>query len=451
MKSAREIISDCRARRYSAGTLQYSAFGVISVSFWLLWGAFWYEIIEYVLVPTLLPLQYKSFGASGTLMGVMLGSVPALLNFVVNPIISTASDATRSKYGRRIPYLAASIPFLASLCIMIGWIPEISEWMAGFSGADKLTVGLVLLCVVSALFYFCSLFIGAIGCYLPPDVIPSCFIGRYMVAARLVSSAAGFLFNYFLMKYATSHSKEIFTGLGLAFAFCYTVMVLKVKEGEYPPPPKPEGTPAQRLGTQIKGYFTECFCNRFYLILFLGIAITQVSTQCRGIFNILFATKDLALTTEQYGQINAVGSLAVLAATFLCFFWIDKVNPLLVFIASNIPILILNVYGYYGVHDYSSFYIVGVLIVIAYSVQNLSFVPMLIKLLPKEKFGQYSSANAMMCCILRVVTSYFCGLAVDRFGNRFIYVWDFVFTVFAALILLESYRLTRRQEPAAVN
>ena len=82
MKSAREIISDCRARRYSAGTLQYSAFGVISVSFWLLWGAFWYEIIEYVLVPTLLPLQYKSFGASGTLMGVMLGSVPALLNFV---------------------------------------------------------------------------------------------------------------------------------------------------------------------------------------------------------------------------------------------------------------------------------------------------------------------------------------------------------------------------------
>ena len=167
----------------------------------------------------------------------------------------------------------------------------------------------------------------------------------------------------------------------------------------------------------------------------MGIAVTQVSTRCRGIFNIIF----LALTTAQYGYVTAVGSLVALGVSLCGIFWIDRVNPLLVYMGSGIPILVLNVWGFLAVHDYQSFFLVGIMITIAYSVQNLGFVPAMM-MLPKEKFGQYSSANAMVCCIISIIGSYFCGIAVDCFGNRFIYGWDFIFTVIATALLWKTYR-----------
>ena len=58
-------------------------------------------MLAYVLVPTLLPLTLDSFHAAGALIGLVVGSIPAAMNFVMNPILSTTSDRTRTKWGRR--------------------------------------------------------------------------------------------------------------------------------------------------------------------------------------------------------------------------------------------------------------------------------------------------------------------------------------------------------------
>jgi Na+/melibiose symporter-like transporter len=430
--------------KYSAGTLRYSALGIIRTIFFLLWGTFFFALLEYVLVPTLLPLSFKQLGGSGALMGIMLGSVPSAINFFMNPVLSTMSDRTRSRLGRRIPYLLYSIPLVTVSCVALGWIPELTALLGNVIPADPKGIALVLLCVLTVIFYVTGLFGGSIGCYLPPDVLPFSFIGRFQAASNIVISGASFAFNYYLMPYAQTHSKWLFTGIGIAFAFCYGLMCVMVKEGEYPPPPEKEAGAGNRtLAGKISGYFTgyfkECFSDRFFVLLFMGIAVTQVSTRCRGIFNIIFATKDLALTTAQYGYISAVGSLAALGVSLCGIFWIDRVNPLLVYMGSGIPILLLNVWGFFAVHDYNTFFLVGILITIAYSVQNLGFVPAMMLVLPKEKFGQYSSANAMVCCIVSIAGSYLCGMAVDYFGNRFIYGWDFIFTILATGILWKNY------------
>ncbi|MCX6985361.1 MAG: MFS transporter [Lentisphaerae bacterium] len=436
-------------KRYSVGSLQYTGFELLTVSFWLLWGIFWFDMISYVLIPTLLPLTFKSLGASGAFMGIMLGSIPSAINLVMNPILSTLSDRTRTRWGRRTPYLAFAIPFVAVFSVLLGWIPECSGLVsAWFPQVDSRMVLLIGFCAASLLFNFFSLVIGSISCYLPPDVIPVQFIGRIMTAKMIVFSGAGFFFNFFLMQFAANYARWLYTGIGIAFAVSFTLMCIFVKEGEYPQPEKQSlgHVPLPILtGKWINTYFRDCFNSVFFLLIFLGLAITQVSTLCRGMFNILFATRDLMLTEAQYGHIIGLGSLLSLGVALLTIFFIDKVNAMLLYIGSGGIVIILNIWGYFGVHDYMSFMITGLLIVVTYSIQGLCFMPMLIMIFPKDKFGQFCSANALCCCFFGIVANWGCGVAVDWYGYRFIYVWDFLFTVVATIILLAAYWKWKRQ------
>jgi MFS family permease len=117
----------------------------------------------------------------------------------------------------------------------------------------------------------------------------------------------------------------------------------------------------------------------------------------------------------------------------------NKLKAIRIYIGSGYLIIALNIFGYFFVKDYITFYIVGVLIVIIYSIQNLCNVPMFADLFPKNKFGQFSSANAMINSLLMIVANFGGGLAIDYFGYRFIFIWDTIFTFLATIILLYVY------------
>lgn len=430
-------------KSYSVGTLHYTLGGVFAVCGWMLWGGFCYSMLAYVLIPTLLPLTLDSFHASGALIGLVVGSIPAAMNFVMNPILSTASDRTRTRWGRRIPYLAFATPFVALFLILLGWTPEAAELLHRLlPGVPVQTLGIVLVCVFAVFFQFFNLIIGSIYYYIFADVIPHRFIGRFMAFLNLSFTAAGFVFNYFLMEYAKEYSPWIYTGIGILYAVSFALMCFFVKEGSYPPPPRYQAASApvaERVVNWVRVYFRQCYRSPFYSMLFLGTAMTQVSTVCRSIFNLLFATRELQLTEAQFGKIMGIGSLVSLGVILLMGYLMDKLHPLRVFIWSGVLVILINVWGYFLVADYVTFFVVGVVIVIVYSVQTLSSVPMYIALFPPDKYGQFSSANAMVNSVLVIVANWGGGVAIDYFGYRFIFVWDFIFTVVATGILIYVY------------
>lgn len=96
---------------YRIGTLSYTKTALITLFIWMLWGDFCFWMME-ALTPTLLPLMLKNHNANNLTIGLLVGSLPSLLNFIINPIVSTSSDRTRSRWGRRIPYLMFSSPFV---------------------------------------------------------------------------------------------------------------------------------------------------------------------------------------------------------------------------------------------------------------------------------------------------------------------------------------------------
>ena len=96
---------------YRIGTLSYTKTALITLFIWMLWGDFCFWMME-ALTPTLLPLMLKNHNANNLTIGLLVESLPSLLNFIINPIVSTSSDRTRSRWGRRIPYLMFSSPFV---------------------------------------------------------------------------------------------------------------------------------------------------------------------------------------------------------------------------------------------------------------------------------------------------------------------------------------------------
>jgi maltose/moltooligosaccharide transporter len=428
--------------RWHIGTLSYTAGRLLWVATWVLLGGMCYNTLAYTLIPTVLPLTLKEMGTSNALIGLIVGSIPAAMNMVMNPVLSTWSDKFRSPFGRRIPFLLFATPFVTLFLLLVGWGPEVLAFLGprfpwlqdGGSFA-----AILLICLFSVLFQFFSLIVGSVYCYLFPDVIPHHLMGRFMSFMKIASLAGGWLFNKFLMGMVGDHAGWVYTIVGVVYLVVFLGMCLFVKEGSYPPPEKITGDKSgvlAKTGHALSVYVRECFGHRFYVLLFLGTALTQASTVCRGLFNTLFATKELGLTTAQFGEVMAAGSLVSIVVLLFSGYIMDKLHPLRVFTLSGVLVILLNVYGYYYVTDYDTFYHVGVAIVIVYAVQGLSIIPMFAMLFPANRYGQFSSANALINSFLLIAANWGGGWAVDRFGYRFIFVWDFIFTCLATLLLV---------------
>ncbi|MBT7370452.1 MAG: hypothetical protein HN816_07380, partial [Gammaproteobacteria bacterium] len=77
-------------------------------------------------------------GLSGTLSGTAI-FIALLVDAVSDPMVGSLSDATRSRWGRRHPYMyAAAIPFAASFYFLFAPVDGLSEmglfwWLTAFS------------------------------------------------------------------------------------------------------------------------------------------------------------------------------------------------------------------------------------------------------------------------------------------------------------------------------
>ena len=429
---------------YRCGTLTYTKIGLMTLFLWLLWGDFCFTLMTQ-LTPTLLPLMLKRHELSNTTIGLLAGSIPAILNFVLNPIISTASDRTRTRWGRRIPYMLFSAPFLAAFLILVGWGNEIGLWFYriafgngdGDGGNPELVIVTVIMifAVGYQLFY---LFTGCVFYYIFADVVPTAFVGRFTSFFRVAGTVAGFLFSKYAIPLAEFHIQWVFTVIALFYLVAYGMVCLRVKEGKYPPP---EPYQDRSVGGVVRLYLRQCFSIPIYPLLFIALAINNASMLCRAMFNMFFATEDLGVSMEQYGNVGAACALLSLFLYIPLGYVIDRWHPLRVFMVGGFAIVAVNVWGFFCCVDYESFYWISLVMNIPYVLQAARVLPLMIKIYPTARFGQFSSACAMVMSIVTIIANYGGGMFIDAFGYRYIFVWDFLFTLFADLLLVVIYFL----------
>lgn len=447
--------------RHHVGTLSYTRRGLVVLFAWMLWGDFCFTLME-TIVPNIMPIKLKALGASNSTMALILSTLPGVLNTTICPWVSFWSDRYRSRWGRRIPFIVTTLPFLTMFLILMGYSDQIGNvihrWAFAANGLFSVTtVSVVLIGIFMVGFQFFNMFVGSVYYYLFNDVVPKEFIGQFLGLFRAVGGLAGVFFNYFIFKYAESHMSEIFLGVSLLYAVGFGLMCLFVREGEYPPPPENVGQ-SKGLLAGVKTFFVECFSLRFYWYIF-GMTTFWTMTGSASIFSI-FRLRDVGLTLEQIGTLTAIGGTIGLLLTYPAGFVADKYHPLRVQLAMKAIILLFTPMGliflFVEMSPRAAYYyllLTSLAAMPAAILYGAAEFPTLMRLLPQERFGQFCSANAMVRSVGTIIGGIIAGLTFDALkwaygGNDFSYrwlpAWQWIFQILAVICLIKVHSEWKR-------
>jgi hypothetical protein len=449
-------------RKFSVGTLKYTGFGLIMVFIWLLWGDFVFTMLDEN-VPGILPLKLNKLGAGDFLNG-SFKAFAYLITFVFAPAVSFRSDRTRSRWGRRIPYLFWSTPVVGIFLVLIGCYESLTHAVTGGAASIRIlghevsqtAVTLTIFGVLMVGWDFANIFVNTVYWYLFNDVVPEQYLSRFLALFRVVGTLAGMAYNQWVFPHSITHFRIIFIIAGIAYTVGFLLMCLFVREGDYPPPPENVGGRTGLLAA-AETYAKECFTHRLYWFFFLANACTYVAAVV-GMFGLMRDTGPLGIDMSDLKNYrNAhkfVSLLLCVPAGWIADWW----HPLRLYIITRLLCLIgtalwcVYIFKDFGPHGNLVFmYWVGLAFMPMLAISSAAELPMYMRLLPKAKYGQFCSANAMVRAASLffgvMLAGEFMDLLKPHVGDRrycYIPVWTLAFEIVAAVFLILLCREWKR-------
>ncbi len=445
---------------FYVGTLVYSKAGLAWLFLWLLWGDFCFTMMETV-VPSIVPLRLKELQAPNWILGLVLATIPGVLNVILNPIISTASDRHRGRLGRRIPFMLFTVPFVFMALCLMAFSTELGRGLHGLIGpltgwsAGAVTVGVIALAM--GFFRFCDMFVNTVFWYFFNDVVPQTVMARFLGLFRMVGAGAGALYNFCIFKYALSHMRLIFLVVAGLYFVGFTLMCLRIKEGQYPPPDKlseKRGDIRRVIGT----YLGECLQHRIYRYLFLHNMFWSLANACYVFMVFLYLS--LGLTLQQIGTVVASVQAVNMALTYPAGALADRFHPLRTMLWIKTGILLMAPLNFIWLFtDFPpqvNFRILIALVALNLPlglIYNAVGLPMLMRILPKDRYGQFCSFNAICSAGVGAVAGVVAGGYIDTmrrvfpdatwgkdFCYRMIPAWSLPCLIMGMFFLVRLYR-----------
>ncbi len=403
-------------KTWSNGTLTYTFAGLVLLFLWLMWGDFAYSMKDRA-AGTVAGLMLKRFEVSDFLYGIIMISFPNFTNIFLCPIVAYRSDRHRGKYGRRIPYLFLTTPFILVGLAGLGFTPALAELLAELAEISYNLSALVVFCFFWVVLDFGTTLSSAIFNALATDVVPTEFLGRFFAMFRAVSLWCAFLFNYFLMGYSETHSLLIFLGLAVLYGAGLFSICLKVKEGQYPPP-EAEGSGPPTVAGAVRAYFYECFSLPYYRWVIAAQVIAGFSIVPFNIYGIFYA-KSLQMDMGFYGKINSAICLISFVLSFFLGWFSDRFHPIrtgLVSMAVQTVILFLG--GWLAKTEtlFAWIFLFQGVSIMSYNTLMASYAP---RLFPREYFAQFNSAMMLTSALVNVMIVPLVGKFLDLTGSYY--------------------------------
>lgn len=445
--------------RYSVGTLTYTRRDLRKVFFWLLWGDFCLTLMDNGVVSVVLNQQLKDAGASKAAIGLINGTTMALMSALFVSVISTASDKHRGRLGRRMPFLLWSAPPLAFTLLLLGFSPSLARWLhdswprvaivfarlaatvlPDTAGLPQLS--LVTLATMTSLLVVYKLFdLIPQSIYYPlwADVIPPKLMGTFACMFRIVAYLGMFLFNRYILGWASTHPEWLYVGAGLLYLFSFVAMSLIVKEGEYPPPPPRE----VHTGTFLDGvwqYLRESFSIGYYLKFYLMNAAFIIAVKSLNQFIQFFGTETLGLSLDRYGKLISWKDLLVIIPFTILGPIVDKVHPLRTGLASYFVVIAAGTASFFFIRGEMSFAVCVTALYLAIATFQASTGAIGPRLLPREQYGQFNSAGAMVFNFGWAGAAWMCGSFLDHMNDyRYLFLWFTGFCTLGFVLMLMVY------------
>lgn len=424
---------------WSVGTLTYTLKGLMVLFGLLLLGDFAFSLRERSVVP-ISQVMLRQFHASDLTTSLIYGSIPAILTILIWPVLSVWSDRTRTRRGRRIPFLLWPTPVVCLAMIGLAFSPMIGRWMhealGGQAPVESWIIGVFAVCWV--VFEVFALISSNLFTALVTDVVPRQVIGRFFAMFRMVSLGAGILFNYTLLKHAEDHYIPLFLGIAAIYGLGFTVMCLLVKEGEYPPPPTGSGT---SIGTTIR----ETIRSPFYVVIFLTLGLVGLGAMPGNIF-VFSMAKSYGLDLDQFGKTQALIYTVSMTLSFPIGWLSDRFHPIRTALVCLIMFFLLNLISVVWVTDARSFQIMFAAISVSaglYMTASAGLMPMLF---PRLQFSQFFAAANVIINLFAFLGTPLLGWIMDLSGHQYwlVYLASAIFTGCALVCWLVMFRSFKR-------
>ncbi|MEI8079991.1 MAG: hypothetical protein WCH61_10240, partial [bacterium] len=269
----------------------------------------------------------------------------------------------------------------------------------------------------------------------------------------VVGMGAGALYNYFIFKFAESHMREIFIGAALLYGVGFGLTCLMVKEGKYPPLAEAEDQ-ASRGIRGVLTFFKESFSHQLYWFKFFAVAFAATSWGMMT-FNVFF-NREMGLSLDQIGKINAISSVAMMIAMYCLAVFVDRWHPLRISVYGavfgTLGSFMSLVWVFVTLPGTYFFWLnVGNVLVGAYltALVGTASLPSEMRIFPQSRFGQFCASQAMLRSVFTIIFGILTGLFIDvvkylchgsDFGYRFIHLWTTVFSGLSALFMVKVYR-----------
>jgi maltose/moltooligosaccharide transporter len=418
------------AKVFTVGTLSYTKASLSLLFCWLLSGDFVYIIIQQI-EPRVLPLLLRQYGATDKQIAIIVSSLPALINFLVNPIVSYRSDRKRSRWGRRIPYLLVATPFVSISLALTPFAPEFSRFATSLRWLEPIFrispwAPVVLIFGLLVVFYQCAqLVVTPIYIYLFRDVVPMQFMGRFLALMRVFSALGTFAVNYWLVGLVGTHAKAIFIGVAGLNLIGFLTVCWFVREGAYPPPSETgiagTGIGRSALLQSSRIFITESFTSRVYWWTFITRLLIYATIPMSA-FLIFFAQYEVGLTADRAGKLLAWPSLAWLVVAYPIGILMDRWRA----IRTLTPALWISAVGYtlsfLFVVGERTFFVSSMVTGIVYWMVMLAQLMLAQEIFEKERMGQLCAANTMVqSLVIAFITGPLTGWLLSALHGRQLY------------------------------
>jgi Na+/melibiose symporter-like transporter len=416
-------------RSYSCGTLRYTAAGLATLFFWLLWGDFCWTLFN-TAIPGILPLKLNQMGASDTTVSMLVRVLGTGIVLLLAPMVSFKSDRYRSRFGRRIPFLLWSTPLVGLFMILMGCYEEVTQVFMGDAqhvvvfgftlGRTAVSLGIFAVLLVG--FDIVDIYNDTLYYYLFNDVVPPQFLSRFLSLFRMAGLGASVVYNAVFMEHALTRFRIMFVGGGIAYVIGFMLMCLFVKEGQYPPPPE---NIDRKTGfvSSLKTFARECFSHRFYWYFFLTNALFYTSW-CAGTFQVLRNTGSLELSLKQLAWMGVYLSPISMAMMYPAGWLADKYNPIRVYVVvtcvTAFSSFIQAVFAFTAFDpdvNLTIMYGTSILFMPFSALQSAAELPMYMRLLPQDRYGQFCSANGMVRAFAMMIGSAIVGILMQRLAS----------------------------------
>ncbi|PAW78118.1 MAG: MFS transporter [Verrucomicrobia bacterium Tous-C9LFEB] len=435
------------AKIWKVGTLVYTSSGISLLFCWLLVGDFAWSMRDRSVAP-MSQWYLDQLRVPGLVFGLLVSSLPAVIQLIIGPLISVKSDRYRSRWGRRIPFLLITTPLAALGMIGLGLTPLFAKWLHGLCNSEPVgtwlhqvlghgKVGMwalsmlaneMVVSVVCFSLFWTSFEVASIAGKplfdgLINDVVPRPLLGRFYGLFRAVSLLDGMIFNYWLIGYVPGNFTVVMICIGFFYGTAFTWVCLRVKEGSYPVPPEmPHTRKLKNFTSEMGRYCRECFSNSYYLYVFGMIMLSGLCFVPVNVFAIPFA-KHVGVDMATYGKAVALTYLISMGLAYFLGWLADRFHPLRVSMAVLTGYAFVAIWGSLFARNAETYLTAWVLHGVLSGCYFTSAASLGLRLFPHEKFAQFASAAAMFGAFANIFMAPMMGMIIDYSGSTYRYTY----------------------------